>query len=231
MAISINTKKISKEVPSGMVGLIPERGSRVERLILNGDIERAGGVGGWQQSERVLRTDADWWKSTPKATLTIPCLLDIEYVRADRVETVLQQIYDMGKPSEDDDPTGIKVVGDIPQSAHQVWKIDNITISTVLWQVDHPNLLRRVALSIELSELNRADEIKPVSIKSTRTGGGKRRRRIYPTKRHDTLRGIAVRELGNQRLWHDIKTWNDKKLKHVSDPDQLLRAGIRLVLK
>lgn len=222
-------KGITRPKPqSGMIRLTSRRGTEIT-IIRNGDIDRSGGVGGWQQSERYLREDADWWKSYPKPTVSIPGLLDIDAQPAPgSIEQRLNTLYGMGHTHGDAHPPGIRLAGDAPHCTHLTWKLDDIRLGAALYQPEHPSRLRRIEFTLELSKLTLPDPVGPVSVKRTRTHGRRRRRTIH-AHRGDTLRAIAVRELGKSNEYKQLRDWNPK-LKRV-DPDQPLRPGTPIVLR
>jgi hypothetical protein len=213
---------------SGMVKLVSENGSALT-LIRNGDIDGSGGVGGWQSSERVLREDADWWKSLPKITRSIPCLLDVDALGGPSLERRLEVLFAMGAPDDDDDPPPLRVLGDIdPIAKARRLKIDDIRLAAQLFREDDPSALRRQELTLELSSFTESRGVSRVTVKRTRDSHGKRRRRTIIARRGDTLRAIAVRQLGSSGDYKLIRSWNPK-LKRV-DPDAPLRAGTKVVL-
>jgi hypothetical protein len=213
---------------SGMIKLVAATGAQLT-LIRNGDIDGSGGVGGWQTSERVLREDADWWKSIPKATRSVPCLLDIDGIGGPSLERRLEVLYAMGQPVDDDDPPAIRLYGDIdPFARARRWKLDDIHLAAQLFLEDDPAALRRQELTLELSTWAPARGVSRVTVKRTRDSHGKRRRRTIRAHTGDTLRGIAVRQLGSSGDYKLIRSWNPK-LKRV-DPDAPLRAGTAVVL-
>lgn len=217
--------------PGGMVQFSSSAGPSIT-VIKAGDVEAAGGVGGWQQSERMLREDADWWRGVPKQTMTIPVLIDRRIPNTVlTVEARLQTLRRMGRrPQGGDRPPAVTVVGDIPQHLRRVvWKIDEVRIGAYDMSRDDPKLMRRLAATVEMSSLSDVEEVEGVKLRRTREKG-KRRQRVYHTKQGDTLRSIAVRLLGASNQWPDLKAWN-KNLKTVRDPDAPLRRGTRLVLK
>jgi hypothetical protein len=214
---------------SGMVKLVSAAAASLT-LIRNGDIGGGGGVGGWQGSERVLREDADWWKSTPKATRSIPCLLDIDAIGGPSLERRLEVLYAMGRPVDDEsDPPAIRLYGDVdPIARARRWKLDDIQLGAELFLEDSPTELRRQELTLELSTYAPAPGVSRTTVKRTRDSKGKRRRRTISARKGDTLRAIAVRQLGSSGDYKLIRSWNPK-LKRV-DPDAPLRAGTKVVL-
>lgn len=214
---------------SGMVKLVSATGASLT-LIRNGDLDGSGLIGGWQGSERVLREDADWWKSTPKGTRTIPCLLDIDAIGGPSLERRIEVLYAMGQPVDDEnDPPPLRLYGDVdPIARARRWKLDDIKLGAQLFLEDSPTELRRQDLSLELSTFSPAPGVTRVTVRQTRDSHGKRRRRTIQARKGDTLRAIAVRQLGSSGDYKLIRSWNPK-LKRV-DPDAPLRAGTKVVL-
>lgn len=213
---------------SGLIKVVCATGAQLT-LIRNGDIDGSGGVGGWQTSERVLREDADWWKSIPKSTRTLPCLLDIDATGGPSLERRLQVLYAMGQPDGENDPPPVRLLGDVDPIARAArWKLDDIKLGAELFREDSPTELRRQELTLELSTYSPARGVSQVSVKRTRDSSGKRRRRTISARAGDTLRAIAVRQLGSSGDYKLIRSWNPK-LKRV-DPDAPLRAGTKVVL-
>lgn len=199
-------------------------------LILVGPPDRDGSVGGWQTLERPYLPDAAWFKSTPGGTISLPCLLDVDELPGASLEDRLDLLYAMGTPlDEGEDPPGLRLYGDVPTARAQTWKLDNISLGARLFRPDAPRLLRRQELTLDLSDLEEITGVEKVRVKRTRGRGGKRRRRTIRVRNGDTLRAIAVRELGSSGAYEQIRKAN-KKLKRT-DPDAPLRVGMEIVLQ
>lgn len=211
----------------GMVTLQPSTGSQLT-MILNGAPERGGGVGGWQPSERALRRPGKWWQAYTDDTLSLDCTIDIDAIGGPSVERRLRVLRNMGLPGDDDsDPPVITVIGDLWEDDQNVrWVMTDMTWGDPLFNTD--GTLRRQQVTVALERFNEITEIAPLRIKSTRSGT-KRRRRTVVSKGGDTLRTIALRELGSVGRWADLRKWN-AKLKKV-DPDARLRPGTHVVVK
>ncbi|HEY3019593.1 MAG TPA: phage tail protein [Solirubrobacteraceae bacterium] len=212
---------------AGMVKLVPSRGSALT-MILDGPPDRGGGVGGWQSSERALRRPARWWQSQPEDTISLQCILDVDAIGGPSVERRLTVLYAMGQAGDEDEPPTLLLLGDVPVDGASRWVLQGITLSERLYQGD--GSLRRQKLSVELEGYAPLPSIKPVAIKRTRDSKGKRRARTITTKKGDTLRAIAVRQLGQSDGWKRIRDWNPRRLKGV-DPDAPLKAGIKVTLR
>jgi hypothetical protein len=218
--------------PQGMVRFTSSEGPYVT-LIVTGDPDRGGGVGGWQTSERALRQDADWWKGTPKDTLSLPLLFDLRYPGSSlSIEQRMTKLYAMGRrPRGGDRPPGVTLTGDVPERDRLiVWKIDDIRLGARDFRADSPLKLRRQALSVELSSLAAVEDVDAVRMRRTRDKKNQRRQRVIHTKQGDTLRSVAVRMLGASNRWPSLREDN-KNVRHVRDPDAPLRRGTRLVIK
>jgi hypothetical protein len=214
-----------KAPPSGMVKLVADTGATLTLILLDNP-DRTGGVGGWQASERQTRVDADWFKSRTKGALSLPCALDLFGSPGPSLERRLAVLYRMGQAGDADAPPAIRLAGDVPRSREQAWKLDDIAQGAQRFRPDDPTKLRYVAVTLSLSELNVAEEIDMVSVRRSRTKSGNRKHRTVTVRQNDTIRIIAVRELGQSGQWVTVRDLN-KKLKKV-DPDQPLRRGLRL---
>jgi hypothetical protein len=220
--------------PAGMIQLASDTGAQITLLRI-GPIDHQGGVGGWQQIERATRPDASYYKARTRETITIPCLIDVDLIPGQSLARRLRLLYRMGRPTGDrDEPPGIIIRGSAPAVRGTRWKLDEIALGadleTKLRGRRGGHVVRRIEVTLSLSEEDPAAEVERVRVKRSRTKGGKRKRRHYVVRQGDTLRSIAVRELGVSAGWQAIRAENKKKLpKHV-DPDMPLRAGLRLEL-
>jgi hypothetical protein len=214
---------------SGMVKLVSAAHTSVT-LIRDGDITRTGSVGGWQQSARSFQEDADWYQSRPKGSYTLPCMLDVLLTGGSTVEELLDRLYAMGyRP--DDDPPEIRLYGEIPAGASSKWrwKLDDIQLGTTLYQEKNHKALRRIELQLMLSTFAPVTSVAAASIKRTRGTTTSTRVRIYTVKQGDTLRAIAVTQLGSSADYKLIQGWNSKFAR--TDPDSPLRAGAQITLR
>lgn len=214
-------------VPSGMVRL-KTVGAAVT-MIRNGDIDFTGGVGGWQTSDRVLRRAASWWQATPLRTGTIPTLLDFDALPIDSVEGALNDLYAMGQPIGDGDPPAVRVSGDAPRMAGIDWRLDEIELGAILYRPHAPTKLRRIEMTLTFTELKLASGVSKVSVRRTRDSSTVSKTRQVTVRAGDTLRSIAVKQLGQSSDYTQIQGWN-ASVAHT-DPDAPLRAGIVLILK
>lgn len=210
----------------GQVRLDPTRGNSLT-AILNVEPDRGGGVGGWQSTDRAERRPAKWWQAIPDDTISLDLTLDIDVPEGPSVEERIRKLRDMGQPGDASEPPQIQLDGDIwSHDQNVVWVMSDMSMGARLFNGD--GTLRRQQVTVELERYQPLEEITPVRVKSTRKKGS-RRKRTVKTKAHDTLRAVAVRELGAANRWQDLRKWN-VKLKRV-DPDIPLRVGTHIVIR
>lgn len=214
----------------GRLTLHPSVGEELTFLVV-GEPSRTGGAGGWVTIERALLPDVHDFKSTPRVSESWPVMLDIDELPGPSIEARLARLHRMGTPrAETDEPPRIRISGDIsPLDRSLRWKLDDVNYGRMLFDPDDPDSLRRITMTLEISELEKVDTVSPVKIHRTRRTSGKRRQRTIRTKSGDTLRSIAVRQLGSSTQWRKIREWN-KNVKRA-DPDAPLRPGTRILLK
>jgi hypothetical protein len=220
-------------VPSGMVRVLTTRGGDdgINCLVV-GDPDRGGGVGGWEEVARPLRRPSHYWAGAPNDTCSWQLAWDLTVQSGRSIEDRLTGLRAMGRPrGDEEEPPGIMVLGDVPRPDLGVlWKMDDLSLGARRYRPDAPTVLAFLAFTLTLSRLTEPDEVEAVHVSRSRTRAGKRKQRVYRTRKGDTLRGIAVRELGLPSGWADIRKWNPKAFKKV-DPDTPLRANMRVVLK
>lgn len=210
----------------GQVRLSPSSGNRIT-AILNTEPDRSGGVGGWQPTDRSQRRPAKWWQGIPDDTMTLDLTLDIDAIPGPSIEDRLRVLRNMGQPGNDDQPPTIQIDGDVWRDDQNVdWVMSDWHLGARLWNPD--GTLRRQQVTVELERFNELTEIEAVRVHRTRRKRHRRRRTVR-TKAHDTLRAVALRELGDARRWQDLRKWNTK-LKRV-DPDIALRTGTHIVIR
>jgi phage protein U len=217
-------------MPGGKLTLLPSYGAPLT-LIVMASPDRAGGVGGWEASERAEQRPGKWWKGQPDDTMSWEFLVDIDMEFAGlSVEKRLSILRLMGvKHAGQDEPPSIKLDGDVtPADASLTWVIEDIQYTDRLYQGD--GTLQQQKVTVTFTRYNAIDEVSAIRIRSTRVKGRKKRHHVIKTKTGDTLRAVAIRELGNGSRWKEIKTWNPKVLKRVN-PDVRLRAGTHLTIR
>jgi hypothetical protein len=217
--------------PHGMLRLIGPKGHTVV-LIISGDPDRSGSVGGWAQSTRVLAEDADYWVGRPKATATWPCLLHVDGLPGDRsIEDRLDEVYWLGQSHDGEEPPVIRLSGDVPARDRRLeWKLDDVALGARRYLGNDARTLRSIAVTLSMSSRRLVADVDRVALRPTRDKQGQRRQRQpVRTRQGDTLRSIAVRELGSSADWVKLRQWNPK-LKKI-DPDDPLRRGTKVALK
>lgn len=211
----------------GTILLNPSRG-RAVRLVVESPPERSGGVGGWVGSERARRRAAKWYRALPDDTYSWNLILDEDALPGtSTISERLRWLRDMGQPGNYEEPPTIEITGDVwDDDANVLWVMDGLTLGDRLFNPD--GSFRRHHVTVQLSRYVAVDEIAAIRVTPTRTGR-KRTRRTVVVKQGDTLRAIALRELGNGSRWKEVVAWNKAKLRGVL-PDVPLRAGVRLVV-
>jgi hypothetical protein len=214
----------------GLVELTPSRGSKLT-MILNREPERPLGVGGYESTERSQRRPAKWWKTIPDDTMTLDCTIDIDAVGGPSVERRIEVLRDMGLAGDEDAPPVITLDGDVwanDKGISWVIQTNGLTLGPRLYNSD--GTLRRQQVTVSLERFTETPEIEPLTIRRTRAAGGsRRRRRVVRTRGNDTLRAVALRELGDQGRWKDLRSWN-RRLKST-DPDVRLRPGLQITIR
>lgn len=217
-------------MPGGTVTLTPEGGGAALTLIMNGPPDRSGGIGGWASVERSGRRPGKWWQSQPDEAMSIECTLDMHALPGPSVEKRIADLQALGRPSVDlkTEPPVLRLSGDVlPIDKAVRWVMSDLKFGERLYFSD--GKLRRQVVTVDLERYNDVSEIEAVQVTRTRRAGKARRRRTVVAHTHDTLRAIALRELGNPSRWTDLRQWNTR-LKKV-DPDAPLRRGTRITIR
>lgn len=220
--------------PSGFLRLYAATNQVVVDVIVMAPPDRSGSVGGWQSSERVGRDNASWFGSTPDGTVSQPARLDLAVQPGPPLETRIAQLYAMGQPSGDVDdrrpPSAIWLFGDVPDPGYRgAWKLEDLQLGNRAFRPEQPNALLWQELTLQLSTYTATPAVAPVTVKATRDRAGRRRQRTVVARRGDTLRRIAVRELGSSGQYAALREWNKKIAR--TDPDAPLRPGLHLTIK
>lgn len=216
-------------MPGGRVKLQPSRGSGLTLLVAKPP-DRSGGVGGWQSSERSGRRPAKWFKALPDDTYSWELILDLNEVGGPDMHRRLRVLRDMGQPGDQDEPPTIRIEGDLwDHDASLDWVMQDLSLGERLYAPD--GSLVRQTVTVGLERHTPLDEVEAITVRTTRTGRTAKtaRRRTVTAKGMDTLRVIALRELGDGTRWKDLQRWN-KNLKRV-DPDASLRTGLHIVVR
>lgn len=213
----------------------PFRGQGVT-VILTSAPQFSGGVGGWEVMSRPGRRPARWWRGGTEMALTIDGVLDVD--RGDPtfgVEDRLTRLRQFGvRPGGQEAPAPLRLAGDLsdPYSARGgLWVLVGMGLGDRLYLRD--GRLRRQAVTLELADYAPVETIQPVSVRRTRASVNRPRVRQVTTRQGDTLRGMAVRELGFGGGWSQIRDWNPRLFKgsRHTGPDDPLRAGLRVTIR
>lgn len=185
-------------------------------------------VGGWETTDRFGNSPVSWWSGRPLATLSIACMLHVDVTGP--VEEALDMLERIGQPRAGRDPSRIKVRGDIPPSAATagaVWRLDALKYGDREYRADNDRLLAWQELAIDLAQFA-AGTVAPVGGMKTRNRAGSRARRVVRARQGDTLRTLALRELGSAGDWKLLRAWNIRLAR--IDPDALLAAGLQVTV-
>lgn len=219
-----------KQPPSGRVKIVSERGEIVELLYpdpMGSPIDRAGGVGGWQTSDRIGLAPSSWFQAGTLGTATANLMFDLGMQPGASIESRLATLRGMGRRGKDRSaPPGLKLFGDAPTMRSQLWRLDNVEDGA---NFSRNGKLAQMALTLSLTELIRATGIGEITVGTTRDTPTRPRVRMITVVAGQTLRSIAVQELGASSDYTQIQGWNKSVAK--TDPDTDLRPGSKLVLK
>jgi phage protein U len=230
---------VSEPGLSGRIRLVSTAGPLKGRgvvLLLPGPPEFSGGVGGWEATDRPGRRPARWWRGGVEMTQSITGIIQLGVNTGD--ETVEQRIAMLRRlgttPGGEDHPTPLRVRGDVadPYSVGGgLWVMQGMSLGERVFRRD--GSLRRQAVSVELVDFDDAPTIAPITVRRTRASASRPRVRTITTRARDTLRAIAVRELGSVSAWQRIREWNPRLFKGTRPvgPDEPLRAGLRVTIK
>lgn len=221
----------------GIITLTAARPPRTQvHLLVTDPPQVSGGVGGWETVDRAGRRPARWWRARPEQTMTITGALDSRrpIVEDNTVEERLTQLLSLGRVrGGTDEPSPVRVTGDArdPDSrAGALWVVQNISLGERLFT--RTGTLRRQLVTVDLVDFDAIDAIRPLVVKRTRATAARQARRTITSRQGDTLRGLAVRELGTPAAWMRIRNANPKTLggRTPVGPDEPIRAGVRLVI-
>ncbi len=200
----------------------------------------AGGVGGWESLARPGRDPVHWWRGGQDTTLTLDGTIDgtrrrLAGTDTGTVEDRLMRLYSLGRRRGGTaSPPTVRLAGDVHDhhtAGGGVWVVQGVTHTVTLHGPGgRPT---RVAVQVEMTAYREVDDIEArTQVRRTRDNAGTRRRRRVVTRAGDTLRGVALRETGNQSGWRAILAANRAALggSRPVGPDATLRPGLRLVI-
>lgn len=220
-------REVIPDPREGLVTLAPSRGSQLT-LVIAGDPDQTVEVGGWESSARIERPAAKWWKAPGDGSLQLELAVDTRLVGGPDMARRLEVLRLMGVARNGEPPPTIRVVGGhLPLAVWRTWVMaaNGLTLGARVVQ-DGQHL--RQDVNVTLEPYDPADPIAPVRLGRTRKGG-KPRRRVIRSKKGDTIRAIALRQLGSISEWPAIRSWNPA-LKKI-DPDAPLKTGTKVVLR
>jgi hypothetical protein len=191
-----------------------------------------GGVGGWTTVDRPGRDPIAWWSGGVAYTLTINGVLDAHHHPAwddEDLPARLQRLYALGRRSGGRlTPPSIVLLGDTQDQHTRDGGEWVMTALTPGQRVHRRGRLASVEVDIELASYEFATPVTGGAVRRTRRTATSKAKRVVTTRRGDTVRGVAIRELGQQSAWSAIIKANGR-LKGVM-PDEPLRPGMRLVM-
>jgi hypothetical protein len=228
--IGLARHRFNQPLPRPQQGLVTLTGeyAGAVTLIVTGTPDYSPSVGGWETVDRFGDAAVSWWKTRPLATLSLPCLLHIDVTGP--VEAALSMLELIGQPRAGRDPSRVKVRGDVPPSAATAtatWRLDALKYGERSYRTDNDSLLLWQEVSLDLTQFAEGKVAAAGGLK-TRNRAGARNRRVVRARQGDTLRVLALRELGRAGDWKLLRSWN-KKLAHT-DPDALLALGTKVTV-
>lgn len=191
-------------------------------MCLTGEATVTAGFGGWDTVDRPGRVGVTVWRGGDPLAMDIPVLLDgVDAGRTvDKEWTALQL---MARPANGSQPPTLKLAGPVPYTTRQ-WVLDGVDEDEERTIRDAHGRPRRVAATLHLLQFVEPDVVKPGASEKAVSKGV--RRRSIRTKKGDTLRKIAKRELKSARRWPEIRKLN----KGLHDPDRVLPTNTKLWL-
>lgn len=218
-------------VPDGQVYIYTTQfGGAGVYLVLAGAPQVTSTTGGWQQSARAGRAPATWW-SGPDAPTGVQFDLAADARLQPKYQDVAKQIDDLTRLGAASDGNAQPPVLNVEcNSTPFLDRVDLVMQGLTLGeQVFTDGALVRQEVAITLEAFQPFEPLTSVRPTASRSPSNHRRARVIEAKGGDTLRAIAVRQLGDASRWKDIRKWN-KSLAKV-DPDAPLRAGTKVTLR
>lgn len=214
--------------PAGLVTIANQAGTSVT-LALSEPASVTAPVGGWNRLDRVTGPAASDYTVRPPAGLSLSTFLHRDLLAGGDVPAVLRRLTAMGQPPAGQDvPLPVQVVGDVETDPATLWCITGLTVEGAVY-VPGTSTVLAIRVPVTLEEYVRQDVVTAVTVASTRTKAGTRRRRTIRARKGDSLRTIAVRELGRSSDWKKLRDWNPRLGR--LDPDAVLKVGARLQVR
>lgn len=216
--------------PNGQVIIWAVGGGRSVTLALAADPTINPVVGGWQNSARFGRAPATWW-SGPEEPGSAEMLLAADARLTPNFPDVVATVTtltSLGAPVDGSaQPPTVQVICNATPTLDNVdMVVQDLALGA---QVVTGGRLLRQEVTLSLQRYEPFAPLTSVKPTQSRSASNKRRARVISAKTGDTLRSIAVRQLGDASRWKDIRSWN-KSLAKV-DPDAPLRTGTKVTLR
>lgn len=199
-------------------------------LVLAGDSTHAPAAGGWQATPRSRQKPAVWYSGPDEpGDLQIACAIDTRLQVSTSLAEHLGYLQALAAPASGQDaPPVLKVACTaLPLASRSRWVIADISYGAVI-ETQTGGVVRQ-EVTLALTEHQDLDTLQAQSPRVTRTSKAKRRTRVIQSRPGDTMRAIAVRQLGSAGDWKQIRGWNKTLAK--TNPDLTLRTGTRVVLR
>lgn len=147
------------------------------------------------------------------------------------VERALKDLTSLSRPEPGlRTPGGVWVMGEVPHAYPKLLRLSEPQLGKRRYLSGAPpQPLRYYELEVTLTELVIARATAQATPRRTRDQRGKRRVRVVRTRAGDTLKLLAIAELGNVTRWRDLREWNPAFRK--TDPDARLRAGLKVTIR
>lgn len=213
----------------GRVLLVPTRGSGLPSLtlILAADPATTVHDGGWDPVDRIARRPVTVYGSPGQRRIDIDAALDTRLIEQPSMTRRLEVLAAMGEPTTNRKPPPLRVLApSLPLAEPHRWVLTALTLGS---QVVQSGALVRQEVQLAFTQYIEERGVTRVAVNRTRDAQGDRRSRTIRARDGDTVRSIALRQLGDLRLWRQIREWNPA-LRRI-DPDAPLRAGTRVVLR
>jgi LysM repeat protein len=221
---TINGRPAPRELRPGIIRLDPTYGRGV-RLVMAGDPDQSWS-GGWSQTPLASGAPVTWYGGAEDpGGLTLTAAIDLRIVAEQGLVRSLDALRRMRVAHHgNDQPPKIRIqCAALPLVQRGRWVMQGMQLGALVTRRGH-TVRQDVTLTFErYGGLDDVDRVRPGR---TRTGKNERRTRTIKTRPGDTLRAIAVRQLGSAGEWKKLRAANDK-LKKIT-PDEPLRAGLRI---
>lgn len=180
-----------------------------------------GGVGGWEAVPRPGAPPTHYWAGGVPVTLDLTVIVVEGYAP---VEATLQRLYSFGRRAGgESSPPTLRVFGPLfDQHSREAgeWVLQGLSLGDRRFR---GGVLVQQWVTLNLESTVSGAAVPAVAVGRTRREARVQGRRTVKTRAGDTLRAIAVRELGDQAHWRRLADAN-QQLRKVP-PDMVLRTG------